>query len=96
MFDIHCVKASTLAYSGNSSGAVFLILITLPAASGVSTIAKNGRSNPSSVYSSTTCLLLFGPCNNSILAFKGRPSVLMITATDCTIGAKGQVRTAPP
>merc|ERR1719440_1042144 len=86
---------TTPAVIGNSTGLVFTMRITLPAP-GVSRMQKNGRSQPSSVYSSITCLLLFGPWRSSILAFNGRPSVLMRTSTLSTIGSKGYVRRAPP
>merc|ERR1719310_395951 len=45
---------------------------------------KKGRSKPSSVYSSMTCLLLFGPWSSSMRAFSGRPSVLRRTCTAST------------
>merc|ERR1719440_53432 len=86
---------TTPAVIGNSTGLVFTMRITLPAP-GVSRMQKNGRSQPSSVYSSMTCLLLFGPWRSSILAFNGRPSVLMRTSTLSTVGSKGYVRRAPP
>merc|ERR1719440_2199312 len=86
---------TTPAVIGNSTGLVFTMRITLPAP-GVSRMQKNGRSQPSSVYSSMTCLLLFGPWRSSILAFNGRPSVLMRTSTLSTVGSNGYVRRAPP
>jgi hypothetical protein len=52
---------------------------------GVSRVQKNGRSRPSSVYSSITCLLLFGPWRSSMRAFSGRPSVLRRTWTLSTV-----------
>merc|ERR1719453_1786580 len=57
---------------------------------------KKGRSKPSSVYSSMTCLLLFGPCRSSMRAFSGRPSVLRSTWTASTDVSNGYVRSAPP
>merc|ERR1719506_878441 len=69
--------------------------ITLPAP-GVSRMQKNGRSQPSAVYNSITCLLLFGPWRSSILTFSGRPSVFIRTSTLSTVGSKGYVRRAPP
>merc|ERR1719271_1492751 len=86
---------TTPAVIGNSTGLVFTMRITLPAP-GVSRMQKNGRSQPSSVYNSITCLLLFGPWRSSILAFSGRPSVLIRTSTLSTDGSKGYVRRAPP
>merc|ERR1719428_1604527 len=89
------VKGTTEAYMGNSTGLVFTTRTTLPDP-GVGRKQKNGRSQPSSVYSSITCLLLFGPWRSSILAFSGRPSVLIRTSTLSTVGSKGYVRRAPP
>merc|ERR1719421_1268845 len=86
---------TTPAVIGNSTGLVFTMRITLPAP-GVSRMQKNGRSQPSSVYSSMTCLLLFGPWRSSIRALSGRPSVLIKTSTLSTVGSKGYVRRAPP
>merc|ERR1719460_3306612 len=86
---------TTPAVMGNSTGLVFTMRITLPAP-GVSRMQKNGRSHPSSVYNSITCLLLFGPWSSSIRALSGRPSVLMSTSTLSTDGSKGYVRRAPP
>merc|ERR1719191_1564894 len=86
---------TTPAVIGNSTGLVFTMRITLPAP-GVSRMQKNGRSQPSSVYSSMTCLLLLGPWRSSILALSGRPSVLRRTSTLSTVGSKGYVRRAPP
>merc|ERR1719271_1604689 len=86
---------TTPAVIGNSTGLVFTMRITLPAP-GVSRMQKNGRSQPSSVYNSITCLLLFGPWRSSILAFSGRPSVFIKTSTLSTVGSKGYVRRAPP
>merc|ERR1719379_2984386 len=86
---------TTPAVIGNSTGLVFTMRITLPAP-GVSRMQKNGRSQPSSVYNSMTCLLLFGPWRSSILALSGRPSVRMRTSTLSTVGSKGYVRSAPP
>merc|ERR1719263_199525 len=86
---------TTDAVIGNSTGAVLTTRTTLPEP-GVSRMQKNGRSQPSSVYSSMTCLLLFGPWRSSILALSGRPSVLMRTSTLSTVGSKGYVRSAPP
>merc|ERR1719440_885561 len=57
---------------------------------------KKGRSKPSSVYSSMTCLLLFGPWRSSMRALSGRPSVLRQTWTESTSGSNGYVRSAPP
>merc|ERR1719269_160543 len=86
---------TTDAAIGNSTGLVFTMRTTLPDP-GVSRMQKNGRSQPSSVYSSMTCLLLFGPWRSSILALSGRPSVLIKTSTLSTVGSKGYVRRAPP
>merc|ERR1719247_2381261 len=66
---------TTAAVMGNSTGAVLTTRTTLPEP-GVSRTAKKGRSKPSSVYSSTTCLLLLGPWRSSMRALSGRPSVL--------------------
>merc|ERR1719387_3438439 len=86
---------TTEAVIGNSMGAVFTTRTTLPEP-GVSRMQKNGRSRPSSEYSSMTCLLLFGPWRSSILALSGRPSVFRRTWTLSTVGSKGYVRRAPP
>mmetsp|Transcript_24071 Transcript_24071/g.26843 ORF Transcript_24071/g.26843 Transcript_24071/m.26843 type:complete len:217 (-) Transcript_24071:522-1172(-) len=88
-------NGSRLHPSGNSTVAVLTIRTTFPVP-GVSRMAKKGRSVPSSVYTSMTCLTLLGPCKSSIRAFKGRPSVFSKTCTEATDGAKGIVNTAPP
>merc|ERR1719421_318131 len=79
---------TTDAVIGNSTGAVFTTRTTLPEP-GVSRTQKKGRSQPSSVYSSMTCLLLLGPWRSSILALSGRPSVLRRTCTLSTDGSNG-------
>merc|ERR1719181_2048343 len=86
---------TTDAVIGNSTGAVLTTRTTLPEP-GVSRTQKNGRSQPSSVYSSMTCLLLFGPWRSSMRALSGRPSVLRRTWMLSTDGSKGYVRRAPP
>mmetsp|Transcript_12815 Transcript_12815/g.30206 ORF Transcript_12815/g.30206 Transcript_12815/m.30206 type:complete len:228 (+) Transcript_12815:162-845(+) len=86
---------TTPAVMGNSTGAVLTMRTTLPEP-GVSSTQKKGRSQPSSVYSSMTCLLLLGPWRSSIRALSGRPSVLSSTSTLSTDGSKGYVRRAPP
>merc|ERR1719247_972209 len=86
---------TTPAVMGNSTGLVFTMRITLPAP-GVSRMQKNGRSHPSSVYNSITCLLLFGPWSSSIRALSGRPSVFRNTWTLSTSESKGYVRSADP
>merc|ERR1719326_1595873 len=86
---------TTPAVMGNSTGAVLTTRTTLPEP-GVSRMQKNDRSRPSSVYSSMTCLLLFGPWSSSMRALSGRPSVLRSTCTESTSGSNGYVRSAPP
>merc|ERR1719240_1470756 len=82
------VYGTTDAYIGNSTGLVLTTRTTLPDP-GVGRKQKNGRSQPSSVYSSMTCLLLLGPWRSSILALSGRPSVLRRTCTLSTDGSNG-------
>merc|ERR1719231_379174 len=86
---------TTAQVIGNSAGAVFTTRTTLPEP-GVPRKHRKGRSQPSSVYSSMTCLLLLGPWRSSMRALSGRPSVLRRTWTESTDGAKGYVRSAPP
>mmetsp|Transcript_14909 Transcript_14909/g.37186 ORF Transcript_14909/g.37186 Transcript_14909/m.37186 type:complete len:264 (-) Transcript_14909:147-938(-) len=86
---------TTEAVMGNSTGDVLTTRTTLPDPM-VSKKHKKGRSRPSSVYSSMTCLLLFGPWRSSIRALSGRPSVLRRTCTLSTVGSNGYVRRAPP
>merc|ERR1719440_1051781 len=86
---------TTEAVMGNSTGAVLTMRTTLPEP-GVAKRQKKGRSRPSSVYSSMTCLLLFGPWSSSMRALSGRPSVLRSTCTLSTDGSNGYVRRAPP
>merc|ERR1712127_348904 len=74
---------TTEAVIGNSTGAVL-------------TTQKKGLSQPSSVYSSMTCLLLLGPWSSSMRALSGRPSVLRRACTLSTDGSNGYVRRAPP
>mmetsp|Transcript_14906 Transcript_14906/g.37179 ORF Transcript_14906/g.37179 Transcript_14906/m.37179 type:complete len:264 (-) Transcript_14906:147-938(-) len=86
---------TTEAVMGNSTGDVLTTRTTLPDPM-VSKKHKKGRSSPSSVYNSITCLLLFGPWRSSILALRGRPSVFRSTCTLSTRGSKAYVRSAPP
>mmetsp|Transcript_12816 Transcript_12816/g.30210 ORF Transcript_12816/g.30210 Transcript_12816/m.30210 type:complete len:228 (+) Transcript_12816:162-845(+) len=86
---------TTPAVIGNSTGAVLTMRTTLPEP-GVSSTQKKGRSQPSSVYSSMTCLLLLGPWSSSMRALSGRPSVFRRTSTLSTDGSNGYVRSAPP
>eukprot|EP00964_Phaeocystis_antarctica_P066023 scaffold39872_cov23-Phaeocystis_antarctica.AAC.1 len=64
---------------------------------GVSTTALNGRSWPFSTYTRILHGVLSGPCQSSMSASSGRPSVLRTTCT-CSIAGEryDHVRSEPP
>eukprot|EP00900_Chrysochromulina_parva_P003206 jgi/Chrpa1/12887/Chrysochromulina_OHIO_Genome00020476-RA len=64
---------------------------------GVSITAEKGRSWPFSTYTRILQGVLSGPCQSSMSASSGRPSVLRTTCTCSTDGERyDHVRSEPP
>merc|ERR1712193_522514 len=89
-------SAMTLAAMGNSIWPM-LRMATVLGPRGVSITALNGRSWPFSLYTRILHGVLSGPCQSSMSASSGRPSVLRTTCTCSTDGERyDQVRRDPP
>ena len=89
-------SATTLAAMGNSIWPM-LRMATVLGPRGVSITALKGRSWPFSTYTRILHGVLSGPCQSSMSASRGRPSVLSTTCT-CSIAGEryDQVRSEPP
>ena len=79
-------SANTLAAMGNSIWPM-LRMATVLGPRGVSTTALKGRSWPFSTYTRILHGVLSGPCQSSMSASSGRPSVLRTTCT-CSISGR--------
>mmetsp|Transcript_65247 Transcript_65247/g.98438 ORF Transcript_65247/g.98438 Transcript_65247/m.98438 type:complete len:218 (+) Transcript_65247:476-1129(+) len=89
-------SAMTLAANGNSSWPM-LRIATVFGPRGVSMTAEKGRTWPFSLYTRILTGVLSGPCQSSMSASSGRPSVLSTTWTCSTAGERyDQVRRDPP
>merc|ERR1719326_84584 len=90
------LSAITFAAMGNSIWPM-LRMATVFGPRGVSITALNGRSWPFSQYTRIFTGVLSGPCQSSMSASSGRPSVPRTTCTWSTIGERyDQVRSDPP
>eukprot|EP00966_Prymnesium_polylepis_P303095 7001704-Prymnesium_polylepis.1 len=90
------LSATTLAAIGNSIWPMLRIAIVL-GPRGVSITALKGRIWPFSTYTRILTGVLSGPCQSSMSASSGRPSVLRTTCTCSTAGERyDHVRSEPP
>ena len=80
-------SATTLAAMGNSIWPM-LRMATVFGPRGVSITALKGRRRPFSTYTRILHGVLSGPCQSSMSASRGRPSVLRTTWTCSTEGER--------